>query len=44
VPVEPLVGFALFSAGAALVVSLIAAWFPARQAAKLDPCVCFQEV
>jgi len=25
-------------------VTLAAAWWPARQAALLDPCTCFQEI
>lgn len=38
----PLVGLA--ASGAALAVALLAAWWPAHQAARLDPCTCFKEV
>ncbi|MCA9096671.1 MAG: ABC transporter permease, partial [Planctomycetaceae bacterium] len=34
---------ALIGTLAAIVVTLIAASLPARRAAHLDPCVCFQE-
>ena len=44
VEITPLWSLALLSIVAATVVAVVAAWFPARQAAKLDPCLCFQEV
>jgi putative ABC transport system permease protein len=44
VEVLPLPGTALLAIVAATCVSLFAAYWPARQAAKLDPCLCFQEV
>ena len=44
VEITPLWSLALLAIVAATVVAVVAAWFPARQAAKLDPCVCFQEV
>ena len=44
VAITPLWGLALLAIVAATVVAVVAAWFPARQAAKLDPCLCFQEV
>lgn len=34
----------LLSVLMATLLALVAAWWPARQAAKLDPCLCFQEV
>ena len=44
VKITPLWSLALLAIVAATVVAVVAAWFPARQAAKLDPCLCFQEV
>ncbi len=44
VAVTPLWNLAFIAIAAATVVAVVAAWFPARQAAKLDPCLCFQEV
>ena len=44
VAVSPLVDLAGIAVAAALAVSLVAAWWPSRQAARLDPCTCFQEV
>lgn len=44
VEVVPLPGLIAAAVGAALVVTLLAAYFPARQAARLDPCICFKEV
>lgn len=44
VEVVPMPGTALLAIVAATCVALIAAYWPARQAAKLDPCLCFQEV
>lgn len=42
--VTPLLGLTAAAIVAAIVISLVAAAWPARQAANLDPCVCFQEV
>lgn len=44
VAVSPLFGLVAVAVVAALVVTLLAAYWPARQAAQLDPCTCFQEV
>jgi len=44
VDVEPLPGTLSLAMVAATMVALIAAYWPARQAARLDPCLCFQEV
>lgn len=44
VTVVPLPGLAVISVGAATALAVLAAYWPARQAAKLDPCLCFQEV
>jgi len=44
VQVVPLVGVGGLACAAALLVTLTAAYWPARQAASLDPCTCFQEV
>lgn len=38
----PILGFV--AVGGASLVSAVASWWPARAAANLDPCVCFQEV
>jgi len=42
--VAPLPILALFAVSGASAVSAAASWWPARAAARLDPCVCFQEV
>lgn len=42
--ITPLPGLLAAAVGAALAVALAAAYWPARSAAKLDPCCCFQEV
>ena len=42
--VSPLVGTTSLAVVAAVAISLFAALWPARQAANLDPCTCFQEV
>jgi putative ABC transport system permease protein len=42
--VAPLPGFALMAVVAALTVALLAAWWPALRAARLDPCACLHEV
>jgi putative ABC transport system permease protein len=42
--VSPLPTVGLLAFVAALAVSLLAAYWPARQAARLDPCICFQEI
>lgn len=44
VAVSPLPHVGILAAVAALAVTLFAAYFPARQAACLDPCTCFLEV
>ncbi len=44
VEVLPLPGTAFLSIAAATLVALAAAYWPAKQAARLDPCLCFQEV
>ncbi len=44
VTVTPLPGLIALSIGAALLITMLAALWPARNAAQLDPCTCFQEV
>lgn len=44
VEILPMPGTALLAVLAATLVALTAAYWPARQAARLDPCLCFQEV
>ncbi|EAQ82167.1 hypothetical protein DSM3645_00595 [Blastopirellula marina DSM 3645] len=44
VSVTPLVGTSLLAVLLATFVALVAAWWPARRAAQLDPCICFREV
>lgn len=44
VQVSPLPHVGLIASAAALGVALLAAYWPARQASRLDPCTCFQEV
>jgi putative ABC transport system permease protein len=44
VTVSPLFDVTAVACVAALGVTLLAAYWPARQAARLDPCTCFQEV
>ena len=44
VAVKPLPGLLCLAAGTALAITLAAAYWPARTAAKLDPCCCFQEI
>lgn len=44
VTVSPLLDLAAIATVVALAVTLLAAYWPARQAARLDPCTCFQEV
>jgi putative ABC transport system permease protein len=42
--ITPLPGLLAAALAAALAVALAAAYWPARSAAKLDPCCCFQEI
>ena len=44
VVVAPLWGLAAYASAVAVAISLVAAYWPARRAAQLDPCLCFQEV
>lgn len=44
VTVSPLPSLAVIAVAAALGVTLIAAYWPARSAAQLDPCTCFREI
>lgn len=44
VSVQPLPGLSLLAVLLASGLAIVAAYWPARQAANLDPCVCFQEV
>lgn len=44
VQVLPIPHVGLLASVAALGVTLLAAYWPARQAAQLDPCICFREV
>jgi putative ABC transport system permease protein len=44
VKIAPLWDLTLYAVVAALIVAVTAAYWPARRAARLDPCVCFQEV
>lgn len=43
VAVAPLPILAFIAIGGATLVSTAASWWPARSAARLDPCVCFQD-
>jgi len=44
VPVLPMPILALWALGIAMAISLLASYFPARRAARLDPCAALQEV
>ena len=44
VAITPLWSLSLVAIVAATGIAVAAAYFPARHAAKLDPCSCFQEV
>lgn len=44
VGITPLPHLLAAAAGAAVLITLMAAFWPSRVAAKLDPCCCFQEV
>ncbi len=44
VTVLPLFDLGAIAVVGALAITLLAAYWPARQAARLDPCTCFQEV
>jgi len=44
VAITPLIGTSLLAIAVATLVALVAAWWPAHGAARLDPCICFREV
>jgi putative ABC transport system permease protein len=44
VPVLPMPVLALWALGISIGLALLASYFPARRAARLDPCAAFQEV
>jgi putative ABC transport system permease protein len=44
ISVQPLPALAFTAIAGATLVSAAASWWPARSAANLDPCVCFQEI
>ena len=44
VPVLPMPLLALWAVGISSGITLVASYFPARRAARLDPCATFQEV
>ena len=44
VTVTPLPGLLLIAVAASLTITTVAAYWPARSAARLDPCSCFSEV
>jgi len=44
VPVLPMPILALWAIGISVGITLLASYFPARRAARLDPCATFQEV
>lgn len=44
IEITPLPQVGILASAAALMVTLFAAYWPARQASRLDPCTCFQEV
>jgi len=44
VSVLPIPSLAFVASGIAILVTLVASYFPARQASNLDPCICFKEV
>ncbi|MGE0535200.1 MAG: ABC transporter permease [Pirellulales bacterium] len=43
VSIEPLYGLIVLAVAITMVLTVVAAYWPARQAAKLDPCLCFRE-
>ena len=44
VTVNVLPGTSLLAVAIACGLSVVSAWWPARNAARLDPCLCFQEI
>jgi putative ABC transport system permease protein len=43
VPVLPMFGLAPLAIGVAMAIALVASYFPARRAARMDPCAALQE-
>lgn len=44
VAIQPLFGLISIAVAAAVALTIVAAYWPARRAAHLDPCLCFREV
>ena len=44
VPVLPIAWLAGLAIGVAVLIALVASYFPARRAARLDPCLALQEI
>jgi putative ABC transport system permease protein len=44
VPIKPLPVLLVWATGISVILALIASYFPARNASKLDPCTTLQEI